>query len=128
MRYPSLVRRIQAVFVDFILILCLFMIASLLFNAMGEVADGVKISVLVFCFVLYEPLLVSIIGGTLGHYLLGLRVKQHEAPDQNISFFSAVGRIVMKTALGWASFLTIGSNQEKRAIHDMVSGSVVRLK
>ncbi|MGD1892608.1 MAG: RDD family protein [Cyclobacteriaceae bacterium] len=125
MEYPSLVKRIQAVVIDFLLILVLFSVASLLFNSLGEVADGVRIGVLVFCFVLYEPLFVSQMGGTLGHYLLGLRVKQHDAPADNISFLSALGRIIIKGALGWISFLTISSNSEKRALHDIVSGSLV---
>jgi len=128
MEYPSLVRRIQAVVIDFVLILSLFMFASLLFNAIGGVANQIRIGVMVFCFVIYEPLFVYLMGGTLGHYLLGLRVKQHDSPGQNISFFSALGRIIIKAALGWISFLTVSSNSEKRAIHDIASGSVVRLK
>ncbi|MEM9672828.1 MAG: RDD family protein [Bacteroidota bacterium] len=128
MEYPSLVRRIQAVVIDFMLILVLFTVASLLFNAVGGVTNEIRIGVMVFCFVLYEPLFVTLMGGTLGHYLLGLRVKQHDAPEDNISFLSALGRIIIKAALGWISFLTISSNSEKRAIHDIVSGSVVRLK
>jgi hypothetical protein len=32
---------------------------------------------------------------------------------------------VLKTLLGWISFLTITRNTERRAIHDLVSGSVM---
>lgn len=126
--YPSLVKRIQAMFVDFLIILAVFSVTSLLLSTTSSDTSALRVAILVFCFILYEPLLITFNGGTVGHYLLGLRVKKHTNTIQNISFILALVRIISKATLGWISFLTVNSNQEKRAIHDMISGSVVRLK
>lgn len=127
-QYPSLLRRVQAMFIDFVVILCIFMVSSLIIGAIGSVPDEVKISILLFCFVLYEPLWISLAGGTIGHQLLKLRVKRYNTPERNIGLIPALGRIFAKTALGWISFLTVNSSSEKRAIHDILSGSVVLFK
>ena len=128
LEYPSLVRRVQAMFIDFIVILCIFTIASLIIGAIGEVADSVRAGILIFCFVLYEPLLISSRGGTIGHYLLKMRVKSYQNSERNINFILAILRILFKAALGWVSFLTVTSNEERRAIHDMISGSIVTVR
>ena len=127
-QYPSLLRRVQAMFIDFVVILCIFMVSSLIIGAVGSVPDEIKISILFFCFVLYEPLWISTAGGTIGHQILKLRVKRYATPERNIGFIPALGRIIAKTALGWISFLTVNSSSEKRAIHDILSGSVVVFK
>ncbi len=128
MQYPSLLRRVQALFIDFLLILLTFATSSVVIGMIGDTATGVKVSVFVFCVIIYEPMLVSLMGGTLGQKALGMQVKRYEAPDRNISIFSAIIRVIMKGLLGWISFLTISFNSEKRAIHDMISGSVVMMK
>jgi hypothetical protein len=48
--------------------------------------------------VLYEPILVSRIGGTLGHYFNNLRVVD-EGDGGNISFLKACARVVIKGLL-----------------------------
>lgn len=127
-RYPSLVKRIQALFIDFVLILIIFALSSLIIGLIGDTATGVKVGILIFCVIIYEPLLVTFTGGTLGHKAVGIQVKSYAQPDQNIPVFSAIVRIVVKGLLGWISFLSVSFNSEKRAIHDMVSGSIVRMR
>ena len=127
-QYPSLLKRIQALFIDFVLILIIFALSSLIIGLIGDTATGVKIGILVFCVIIYEPLLVAFTGGTLGHKAVGIQVKSHAQPDQNIPVFSAIVRIVVKGLLGWISFLSVSFNSEKRAIHDMASGSIVRMR
>jgi hypothetical protein len=53
------------------------------------------------------------------------RVKDHEDRERRIGIFPSFIRYILKTLLGWISFLTISSNSEKRAIHDIASGSVM---
>ncbi len=72
----------------------------------------------------YEPLSMTL-GSTLGNYLIGIRVRKHKNYNKNINIFQAYIRFAVKLLLGWLSFVTIGMNEEKRAIHDMVSGSVM---
>jgi uncharacterized RDD family membrane protein YckC len=64
-------------------------------------------------------------GATLGNYIKGIRVRQNGTVTQRINFFQAFIRYVFKMLLGWVSFLTIHSNPQKRAIHDIVAGSVM---
>ena len=127
-QYPSLLKRIQALFIDFILILVVFALSSLIIGLIGDTATGVKVGILIFCVIIYEPLLVAFTGGTLGHKVVGIQVKSYAQPDQNIPVFSAIIRIVIKGLLGWISFLSVSFNSEKRAIHDMASGSIVRMR
>ena len=81
--------------------------------------------VFVLCIVLYEPLLVALNGGTLGHQFMNIAVRRYSDPTRNISIFAALFRIIIKGALGWISFLTVSFNDEKRAIHDIASGAIV---
>lgn len=125
--YPSLLKRIQAIFIDFLIILAVFVLTSLLLGT-EESSIGLKVGVFVFSVYLYEPVLVAFTGGTLGHRLLGLRVKNYHDQDRNISLLSAFGRVIVKGLLGWLSFITITFNPQKRGIHDIATGSIVRLK
>jgi uncharacterized RDD family membrane protein YckC len=52
-------------------------------------------------------------------------VKDHSDTHRRIGVFASFIRYVFKTVLGWLSFLTITANKERRAIHDLISGSVV---
>jgi uncharacterized RDD family membrane protein YckC len=123
--FPSLLQRVKAVFVDVLVMLLVFALTAQIIGIVGEVPDWVRASVLLFMVYLYEPVCVSLFGGTLGHFLIGLRVKQAGKPDKKLSILVAMFRFFMKTILGWISFLTIGSNNHKRAIHDFASGSIV---
>ena len=123
--FPSLVSRIKALFVDFIFLLVIFAGTSLLINAIGGVPDFIKGSIAIFMLCLYDPLLTSVLGGTLGHKAMGLGVRRYNDPERKISFGHAIVRFIVKGFLGWISFLTVTSNKRKRAIHDIASGSMM---
>lgn len=123
--YPSLVSRIKAITIDAVIILTVFIIASYLLDMLGEISDGVRAFVLIFMLFLYDPLMTSFSGGTFGHKAVGIRVKDYRTTEQNISFPRALVRSFTKSMLGWISFLTVTGNSEKRAIHDMISASIV---
>lgn len=125
---PTLVRRIKALTIDGLLILLIFTITSLTIGSLGGVVTAIKVGVLVFCFLIYEPLLLSLKGATLGHMMMGLSVKKYKNTAQNLSFFSALLRLIVKALLGWLSLIYISFNKDKRAIHDMASGSIVLVK
>lgn len=126
--YPTLLKRIQAVFIDLLLILAVFTLTSTIINAIGDIATAVKIAVFMSCVILYEPAFVAFTGGTLGHKAMGMRIKKHDKPEENISILSAIMRVIVKSFLGWVSFLTVTLTSEKRALHDMASGSIVVMK
>jgi uncharacterized RDD family membrane protein YckC len=126
--YPSLSQRIQSSFIDlYLIILVMFGISSIL-EKFNNVPDWIRILLFVILFVIlfvaYEPLCITL-GCTLGNYIKKIRVRKYGDTKNSINFFQAVVRYIVKIALGWLSFLTIHNNPEKRALHDMASGSVM---
>ena len=51
----------------------------------------------------YEPLLLSLTRGTIGHYLCNVRVVDDRVG--NISLIKAFAHMIIKSLLGWYSFL-----------------------
>lgn len=122
-RIPSLLKRVQAAFVDALLpLFTAFMLAALL-PGVADWPPAGKLALVGICF-LYEPILSSF-SLTLGQRLTGTRVRRHAAQEQHISLPVALGRFVTKFFLGWLSYLTIHFNPERRALHDLVAGTVV---
>ena len=72
----------------------------------------------------YEPFLTSY-SRTIGQRLMNIRVRRHGNPNERISLFNAYLRCFIKDLLGWISFISIHFNSERRAIHDLASGSVM---
>ena len=126
--YPLLLKRIQALLIDFLLILISMLLITQIINLLNGVPDWVRMGAFFAIFFLYDPLMTSKFGGTLGHMAIGIRVKKESTEEENISFLAALGRFTIKSLMGWISLLTVTGNQRKRAIHDMLSGSVVIYK
>ncbi|MEQ9378498.1 MAG: RDD family protein [Imperialibacter sp.] len=126
--YPGVLARVKAVIVDGAILLLMMVGASMAFSAFSDVPESVKIAVVIFVFILYDPLLTSLFGGTLGHMTTGIRVKRESDERKNILFTSAIVRFLLKGLLGWISLLTVMGNERRKAIHDYVAGSVVVYK
>lgn len=125
---PDLKDRIQAVIIDIIIMFILAFLVTKLFDNMIVVTDQLRYLTFIIVFLLYDPLLTSLIGGTLGHRALNLRVKRNKDPRRNISFPVAVFRFYFKLMLGLISLITVSVNSKGRAIHDLLSGSIVIVK
>lgn len=123
-KYPQLIDRIQATFIDTLLIIILMFACSSILDQFEHVPDWVRILMFIGLFIAYEPLCMTL-GATLGNYLKGIRVRNNQDTTKRISLFQAIIRYPVKVLLGWISFLTINSNQKRRAIHDLVSGTVM---
>ena len=121
--YPGIFLRVKAIFLDSIVLVVMLYAASYLLP--DNAATPLRILVFGVIFLLYDPLLTSVFGGTVGHMVMGIAVKQEKDESKNIIFPLAVVRYLLKTALGWVSLLTVGSNARRKALHDMVVGSVV---
>jgi uncharacterized RDD family membrane protein YckC len=124
MHYPELKDRIQSTFIDFFLCLVLLFIAAAIIDKYEHVPDWVRIAIFVGLFVVYEPLFIAL-GCTPGNYFKGIRVRKHSDTLKKINILQSVVRYPVKFVLGWVSFLTISSNPQRRAIHDLVAGSVM---
>lgn len=123
--YPSLSDRVQSSFIDLIVIVVFMAVAA---NALeryeDEGHDWLRMALFFGFWAIYEPLCTTL-GFTLGNLVKGLRVRRHSDPSKRINILQAFVRYVLKVSLGWVSFLTIHTNPERRAIHDIVAGSVV---
>lgn len=123
--YPKVFERIKSGVLDGIVTVLLLFVASYFFSFVEGEYIQVRIAVFILIFLIYDPLLTSMFGGTIGHHIVGIRVKRLNDESKNILFIFAVFRYIVKICLGWLSLLTISGNQKRRAIHDILAGSVV---
>jgi len=121
--YPYLLRRYISVLIDQIFIITLLGILSSILSKIGFFPDQLKMA-FVAIFFLYEPICISTTC-TVGQYLTKIRVRKHENTEKKLNFPMAVIRFFTKIFLGIFSFFTVSTNDQKRAIHDIASQSVV---
>jgi uncharacterized RDD family membrane protein YckC len=76
---------------------------------------------------LYEPVLVSFTGSTLGHYFTNLRVVD-ERSGGNVSFLKACARVAIKSVLGLYSFVILAATRRNQAVHDLLTKSTVQIR
>ncbi len=123
-KYPQLTDRVQSTFIDTMLIIVLMFVFANLLEKFENVPDWVRIAMFAGLFLIYEPLCMTV-GFTLGNFIKGIRVRKYSDSSKRINFLQAIVRYPVKVILGWISFLTINSNPKRRAIHDLLSGSVM---
>ena len=123
--YPGIIQRVKAIFVDSLVIVVFIAVASSVFSSFKDTPDSVRIGAFIFIFALYDPVFTSLFGATIGHMLIGIRVKRESDPTRNILFPLSIIRWGIKASLGWISLLTVTGNEKRRAIHDYATGSVV---
>jgi uncharacterized RDD family membrane protein YckC len=126
--YGRFSRRLQAILIDWMIFLVLMAAALSVTTALQSDDVG---RILGFTFValllLYEPVLVPLTGGTIGHYLRNLRVVD-DRTSGNIGVLKAVARVVIKSALGLFSFITMGTTLRHQALHDVLTRSTVQIR
>jgi uncharacterized RDD family membrane protein YckC len=123
-KYPELKDRIQSSFIDGIVIIIMMFVFAAVLDKYEHVPDWIRIALFALLFVIYEPLSMTI-GCTLGNFIKGIRVRKNGNTAKRINILQAIIRYPVKIFLGWLSFITIGVDAKRRAIHDMVAGSVM---
>ncbi|WP_263649779.1 RDD family protein [Rasiella rasia] len=123
--YANLPQRIKAACIDAVVLIALMYAASEILSLFENVSNWIRIVIALFLFVLYEPLLVSIYGETIGHFYSKISVEKDGQSGKKISFTRALARFICKFLLGWISLLTVTGSDKKQAIHDHVANSVV---
>ncbi|MEP5338442.1 MAG: RDD family protein [Algibacter sp.] len=123
--YAKIFDRVKAAVIDGIVIIGLMYSASQMLNGFDAVEIYIRVLIFVFIFLIYEPVLVSFFGATVGHFFSNIMVKQERNHSKNINIFRAIPRFIVKYILGWISLLTVNGNEKKQALHDFVGGSVV---
>lgn len=123
--YPELFDRVKAVITDSIILIIFMIIITDIFSTFENVPDNARIIAFLFIFLLYDSICTSIFGGTIGHILIGIRVRKENNTKKNILFPLAFLRYLLKALLGWISLLSVMSNEKRQAIHDTIVKSVV---
>ncbi len=125
-RYPRFLRRIQATLIDGVIIAILFMSSLIAASSVGITGRDSYI-VAIGIILLWEPLFVSLTGGSVGHHLIGMRVVS-STTGNNINFFAAFVRFIVKIVLGNFSIVFILITRYHQAIHDGLVRSVMIVK
>jgi RDD family len=127
-RYARFPRRLRGIIIDWILAMVLLFGALFVAASVGSDHVSRTLGILVvLVLVLYEPILVSLTGGTLGHYFTNLRVVD-ERDQGNVSFLKALARFALKSLLGWYSFIVITATRRNQAMHDLLTRSTVQIR
>ena len=116
---------VRAGAVMLVILLVLIILVTHVLSFFEYVTNMVKLIALALIFTLYDPILTSIFGGTIGHIIVGIRVKNEKDLNRNIIFPFAVARFLIKVTLGWISVMTIMLNEKGKAVHDIAVKSVV---
>lgn len=122
--YPRLIERVKALIIDGFILVPLIILAGYLFSFFEDAPGYLRGAVFVLILFLYEPILVSF-GGTIGHRVMGMKVKSNSNRNKNLFFLLAIFRSAVKYILGWISLLTILMHKENRAMHDLFSNSIM---
>jgi uncharacterized RDD family membrane protein YckC len=128
LQFARFSRRLRAFVIDWAISLIVIFGALIVAASIGsdETSRTLGIAV-VATLILYEPLLVSRAGGTVGHYLTNLRVVD-EVHGGNLSFFKAALRFVIKALIGWYSFIAMALTRRNQALHDLATRSTVMIR
>ncbi len=126
-RFPRFARRVRALWLDVLAFVVLYVAWILGLDWLYQFPPFVRIAAILVPVMFLEPALVAWTGGTLGHHVVGVRVRDARA-DRRIGFGRAFGRAALKAAFGWASLVFALVGRRHQAAHDVVTRSMVVLK
>jgi uncharacterized RDD family membrane protein YckC len=125
--YPRLLRRVRAFLIDSVLFIIVIYAWVFSLTVFGELPFLLRILALIIPIMIIEPGLVAFTGGTPGHHIMGLRIRD-ASRDENIGILRATVRAVVRTCLGWLSFIFVLVTQRHQALHDYFTSTVVVLR
>lgn len=127
-KYARFSRRFRGIVLDWMIVMAILFgaltVASTVRNDNFSRALGILV---VAVLLLYEPILVSFTGSTLGHYFTNLRVVD-ERSGGNVSFLKACARVAIKGVLGLYSFVILAAKRRNQAVHDLLTKSTVQIR
>lgn len=128
LRYATFTRRARAVLIDAAVLYAAFTIVVILADLASDLPGSGPLAWLaLFCiFVLYEPVLVSLRGATIGHAAKDLVIVADET-GRPPSFARALVRYLGKIPLGVFGFVTTVTSPRHQAAHDMLAHTTVQL-
>jgi uncharacterized RDD family membrane protein YckC len=127
MHYPRLIRRIRALLIDFVIILIVLVLSFLLAGVFEQASNLIRAAIAFIPVILYEPLLVSIKGGTIGHQIMGVEVVSVKS-KLRLNFLVSLFRSILKFIFGFPSLYFVLTTKNHQALHDILSNSLVVIK
>src|SRR5262245_18246076 len=124
--YARIWPRMKAILVDGFVLAAAFLVAALV-GANLPGSGGVAFVVWFAFWVLYDPVMVSRTGGTIGHHVQNLRVVSDRTGGPP-SLLAAFIRNVVKGLLGFVSLLAMAGSSRQKAIHDLIAGTTVQAR
>ena len=126
--YARFSRRLRGIVIDWMIAMAVvFGAIFVAVTVRNDVFSRMLGFLVILALLLYEPLLVSFTGGTMGHYFTNLRVVD-EGTGGNVSFLKACARLVIKSLLGWYSFVILAATRRNQAVHDLLTRSTVQIR
>jgi uncharacterized RDD family membrane protein YckC len=127
-KYARFSRRFRGIMLDW-MILMVILFGALMLVSMVRNDSFARLlgAVVIATLLLYEPILVSFTGSTLGHYFTNLRVVD-ERTGGNVSFLKACARAAIKGVLGLYSFVILTATRRNQAVHDILTKSTVQIR
>jgi len=124
--YARIWPRVKAMLIDSAILAGAFLAAALIgANLAGS--GGVAFVVCMAFLVLYDPVMVSLTGATIGHRLQNLRVVS-DRTGGNPSLPSAFVRYVVKAIFGILSLLAMAGSARQKALHDSIGRTTVQAR
>jgi len=127
-KYARFSRRFRGIVLDWMILMTILFGALMVVSTVrNDNFSRVLGAVVIAALLLYEPVLVSFTGSTLGHYFTNLRVVD-ERTGGNVSFLKACARAVIKAVLGLCSFVILMATRRIQAVHDILTKSTVQIR
>lgn len=127
--YARLSSRVNALLIDAVVVsfvfVALMIVSSLLDNVRHT--GGLLLALMFGWLLLYEPLQVWRFGATIGHRRANIRIVSDKtgAPP---SLAASFGRFLVKSLLGFPSFVSMAFTRRHQSIHDLLTGTTVQLR
>ena len=127
--YATFTRRLRALVIDSAVLVAGLVVIVLASELTRDVpGSGRVLAAALFAMILlYEPLMVWRLGGTVGHRATNLRVVD-DASGGNPGLLRAAARFWIKAALGLLSFVTMALTRRHQAVHDSLTRTTVQIR
>lgn len=127
--YARFSRRFWALVVDTAVYAVSFVVMALGADLLRGVPAVATIALLLWVLfaLLYEPVLVSERGATIGHAYANCRVVDARTGEPP-GFWRAFGRLWLKSFVGLFSFVFMATTRRHQALHDLAFGTVVEVR
>jgi len=127
MTYPVLFLRIKAMFLDSTINSLIFISMVLISIGLGIEESSIKIATIILPVILFEPTMIWLTGGSLGHHYSGIRIVGKNT-GKNLFIINGILRFLLKSSLGLISLVSMILTNKHQAIHDILANSVVVFK